>query len=220
MRNIKAVIFDMDGLMFDSERLWLNSAIRTNKEYGYQVPEELIINCIGCRNEEIKTELKKIMGKEFDADKYLKINEMFMNEDVKINGLKLKSGLIELLEFLKKRNISIAIASSSSTQRVIKCLFDGNIPIDYFDCIIGGENVMKPKPDPEIYLKTLRFLNISAEESIAIEDSDNGIKSAYMAGIKPILIPDIKKPKEETLRMAYKQYERLDQIIELFKKYN
>ena len=218
MENIQAVIFDMDGLMFDSERLWVNSTIKTNINFGYKVPEEVIIECIGCRNDVIELKLKDKMGVDFNAKRFLNLNEKFMKEDVKINGLAIKKGLIELLEFLKRNSVLIAIASSSSTQRIKRCLIDANISINYFNYIIGGENVKEPKPSPEIYLKTIQCLNIKAENVIALEDSDNGIKSAYLAGIKPILIPDIKKPKHETIKMAYKQYESLDQVIELFKK--
>ena len=86
MENIEAVVFDMDGLMFDTEKLWLDAVKKTNEMYGYNVPLELIIECMGKRKDLIDLKLKEELGENFDTDKFLKLNRKFMDEDVALNG--------------------------------------------------------------------------------------------------------------------------------------
>ena len=215
MKNIEAVVFDMDGLMFDTERLWLDAVKKTNEVYGYNVPLELIIECMGKRKDLIDLKLKEELGENFDTDKFLKLNRKFMDEDVALNGLKIKRGLKELIAFLKSKNIKIAVASSSKFEKIQTRFKEANIDINDFDYIIGGDMVTSPKPDPQIYLKSCEVLNVNPKNAIALEDSDSGIRSAASAGMKAILIPDIKKPSEEILKLAYKKLDNLLEVIEL-----
>lgn len=215
MKNIEAVVFDMDGLMFDTERLWLDAVKKTNEVYGYNVPLELIIECMGKRKDLIDLKLKEELGENFDTDKFLKLNRKFMDEDVALNGLKIKRGLKELIAFLKSKNIKIAVASSSKFEKIQTRFKEANIDINDFDYIIGGDMVTAPKPDPQIYLKSCEVLNVNPKNAIALEDSDSGIRSAASAGMKAILIPDIKKPSEEILKLAYKKLDSLLEVIEL-----
>ena len=215
MKNIEAVVFDMDGLMFDTERLWLDAVKKTNEVYRYNVPLELIIECMGKRKDLIDLKLKEELGENFDTDKFLKLNRKFMDEDVTLNGLKIKRGLKELIAFLKSKNIKIAVASSSKFDKIQTRFKEANININDFDYIIGGDMVTAPKPDPQIYLKSCEVLNVNPKNAIALEDSDSGIRSAASAGMKAILIPDIKKPSEEILKLAYKKLDNLLEVIEL-----
>ena len=127
----------------------------------------------------------------------------------------LLSSLKELIKFLKEKNIKIAIASSSSFEKIHTRFKQANLDINEFDYVIGGDMVTSPKPDPQIYLKSCEVLNVKPENAIALEDSDSGIKSAVSAGMKAILIPDIKSPSEETLEIAYKKFDNLLEVIEL-----
>lgn len=215
MKNIEAVIFDMDGLMFETEKLWLDAVKKTNEVYGYNVPLELIIECMGKRKDLIDLKLKEELGENFDPVKFRNLNKKFMDEDVATNGLKIKKGLTELISFLKSKNIKIAIASSSSFEKIHTRFRQANLDINEFDYIIGGDMVTAPKPNPQIYLKSCEVLNVNPKNAIALEDSDSGIKSAVSAGMKAILIPDIKEPSEEILKIAYKKLDNLLQVIEL-----
>ena len=215
MNNIEAVVFDMDGLMFETEKLWLDSVKKTNEVYGYNVPIDLIIDCMGKRKDAIDAKLKEEMGENFDPIEFRNLNRKFMDEDVRNNGLKIKKGLKELIKFLKEKNIKIAIASSSSFEKIHTRFKQANLDINEFDYVIGGDMVTSPKPDPQIYLKSCEVLNVKPENAIALEDSDSGIKSAVSAGMKAILIPDIKSPSEETLKIAYKKLDNLLEVIEL-----
>ena len=119
MERIDAVVFDMDGLMFETEKLWLDATIKTNEVYGYDVPPELIISCMGLRKDKIDIRMKEALGQDFDPVRYRELNKIFMKKDVEENGLKKKKGLIDLLDFLKTKNVKIAVASSSSMERII-----------------------------------------------------------------------------------------------------
>lgn len=215
MNNIEAVVFDMDGLMFETEKLWLDAVKKTNEVYEYNVPIELIIDCMGKRKDVIDKILKEEVGESFDPTEFRNLNRKFMDEDVRNNGLQIKKGLKELIKFLKEKNIKIAIASSSSFEKIHTRFKQANLDINEFDYVIGGDMVTSPKPDPQIYLKSCEVLNVKPENAIALEDSDSGIKSAVSAGMKAILIPDIKKPSEETLKIAYKKFDNLLDVIEL-----
>lgn len=217
MNIIEAVVFDMDGLMFDTEKLWLDSVIKTNEVYGYNVPESLVIECMGKRKDYIDSRFKEVMGQDFDTDEFRRINKVFAAEDVSKNGLRVKKGLIELLYFLKSKNIKIALASSSKMDKIKQRFMEANLSLDYFEYIIGGDMVTKPKPDPEIYIKSCEILGVKPDKAIALEDSEYGIISAYKAGMKPVLIPDIKCPSDEILKLAYKKLDDLSQVIEIFK---
>ena len=217
MDNIEAVVFDMDGLMFDTEKLWLDSVIKTNEVYKYKVPTSLIIECMGKRKDAIDAKLKEEMGEGFDPDEFRRLKKKFMAQEVLENGLQIKKGLKELISFLKSKNIKIAIASSSSFEKIHTRFGEANLDIKVFDYIIGGDMVTIPKPDSQIYLKSCEVLNVKPENAIALEDSDSGIKAAASAGMKAILIPDIKEPSEETVRLAYKKLDNLLEVIDLWK---
>ena len=216
MDKIEAVVFDMDGLMFDTEKLWLDAAIKTNKEYGYNVPPELIVECMGKRKDYIMAHLKEKMGENFDPIEFTNLNRKFMNEDVEKNGLAIKKGLRELLSFLNDKNIKIAIASSSSVEKIHKRFKEANLDINLFNYVIGGDMVTDPKPNPQIYLKSCEILGVKPENAIALEDSEYGIISATSAGMKAILIPDVKEPSKEIVEMAYKKFDDLNQVMSLF----
>lgn len=218
MQKVEAVVFDMDGLMFETEKLWLDAVVKTNEEYGYNVSPELIVQCMGMRRDFIDLKLKESLGEDFETEKFLKLNRMFMDEDVKQNGLKQKKGLKELLDFLKSKNIKMAVASSSSIEKIKQRFNEAGISLDYFDSIIGGDMVTISKPNPQIYLKSCEVLGVNPANAIALEDSDYGIMSAYNAGMIAILIPDIKPPSMEVINMAYKKLDDLSQVIDLFNK--
>lgn len=218
MIKVEAVVFDMDGLMFETEKLWLDSVIKTNEVYGYDVPVSLVIECMGKRNDFIDKRFKEVLGEDFDTDKFRQLNREFMNDDVSRNGLKTKKGLIDLLDFLKESGIKMAVASSSSMEKIERRFKQANVSLDYFDSIIGGDLVTKPKPDPQIYLKSCEVLGVEPAMAIALEDSEYGIMSAVSAGMMAILIPDIKQPSDDIINMAYKKFNDLTEVIDLIKR--
>lgn len=218
--TITSVVFDMDGLILDTETLWYDSVLLTNKYHHTNVPMDLIHECIGLRNPDIDKKLKSVMGEDFDTDKFRELNRFYMNKEITENGLKVKKGFFELFEYLKKNNIKTAVASSSFIEKIKEKLAAANIDINIFDYVIGGDMVKESKPDPEIYLKACSVLCEKAESVIALEDSNNGIISAYNAGLKAILIPDVVKNSDYVRSIAYKELHNLSEVIDIIEKLN
>lgn len=213
--EVKALIFDMDGLMFDSEQRWLDSVHVVNKKYGYDISDQTIISCMGMREDKICQYLSSLFGAEFDARAFLDLTHKFMFAYIKKHGPGVKHGLKKLLKYLKKTNIKTAIATSSERARVDLYLKKSHISEKYFDYILCGDQITESKPSPQIYLKACEALNVAPEEAMALEDSANGIRSAAAAGCITIHIPDLKKHPDEILSLCYKVVPSLDKVIDL-----
>lgn len=189
---MNAVVFDMDGLMFDSERLvqysWNKAGyLMINRNLG-----EEIYNTLGFNKEKRREYFKQLLGERFDFETFQILSSYFYYDYLHKNGIPMKKGLKELLQYLKDHNYKIAIATSSSYKNTIKHLIETNIR-EYFDIIITGDQVTKAKPDPEIYLTACLKLGVDPQDAYALEDSYHGIKAAYLAGMKPVFIPDLLK---------------------------
>lgn len=212
---IKAVIFDMDGTMIDTERIKENGWKYAGKCLGIEIDDE-ILNQIRGTN---KKYIREIFSKKFNIinfEELYQLREKFIEENIETNGIKMKKGLMVILNFLKDNNYKIAVASSSHEKTIKKYLEKMNI-LEYFNVIVGGDMVENGKPDPEIYLKSIDLLKIPKEQCIGVEDSINGILSVYNAGIKPVMIPDLEQPTEKIKNILYMKLDSLDEIIEVIK---
>lgn len=216
MDKIEAVIFDMDGLMVDSERLWIDSVLKVAEECGYCISEEFLISLSGMRKEMYDKELQKYMGDDFDIVSFRKKAEALLEKQEDEGKMGVKKGLKDLLKFFKERGLKLAVASSSDIEEVKRRLHLAGVDLNFFSSITGGDMIARPKPDPQIYLKSCENLGVSPENAIALEDSDYGIESAYRAGLKAIHIPDMKEPSENSKRFAYKRLNDLSEVQELF----
>lgn len=199
--NIKAVIFDMDGVIFDSEQAVIEAWKETAGQYGVPDIEYYCIQCLGMNASEAKKRFTEIYGEKYDYDrlrdeKTQKVIKMF--EDGKV---RLKPGITELLVFLKAHNFKTAVASSTREAAVRRELTSADL-IQYFDEIVTGDMVEKSKPDPEIFTKACEKLNVRPDQSIGIEDSFNGVRSSSSAGLYTIMVPDMIQPDEEMKKIA------------------
>lgn len=213
---IKCVIFDMDGLIFDSENLWVKSAIKINETFRYGIPNNIFKKCVGCGDDIFETQVLTKMGYQFNINEFLYLTDIMMNREIATHGLRVKDGFIELINVLRSLNMSLALASSSPLSRIKKYFKATGISEDIFALIVSGDDVINAKPNPEIYTKTLKLLNISPSEAYVFEDSENGVKAAVGAGIKTILIPDLNPPNQEIEKLTFKKYDSLLQSLELF----
>lgn len=208
---IKAIIFDMDGVLFDTE-------IMSSKAW-YQLAEErklgditkLTDDCIGRNRADIILQFKKQFGEDFDAEEFLSTGRALMQSWIDQEGLPLMKGTKEILQFLKEKNYTVGVASSSSTRTILSHMELSGLR-DYFQAIIGGDQVALSKPKPDIYLKACQAVNMPPEEVIAVEDSPNGIRAAHAAGMKAVMIPDLIQPDEEISALLYKKF---DSLLEL-----
>lgn len=212
---MKTIIFDMDGLMFDTEKMWLESFIEAGKEIDYELTSELHNKIMGTNKESQIRILKEVLGDDFPHEKFYDIHRNFMNQITEKYGVEPKQGLEELLNYLVKNNYTLAIASSNSERVILNNLKTNNIDPNIFSVIVNGNMIEKGKPSPDIFLKTCELLEIDPQEVMVLEDSNNGIKAAYDAGCTPVLIPDLNIITEETKNMAKHICNNLHEVIYL-----
>lgn len=196
-----AVIFDMDGVIFDSERLVLVCWEKVSEKYGIQGIEEVFMPCIGTNAEKTKEVVLDHYGQDFPFEEFRKEASVLFHEDVNRNGLPVKKGIRELLEYLKEREIPTAVASSTRLEVVTGELKQAGL-YEYFKAVMGGDQLKRSKPEPDIYLMTCEKLGVNPGQAYAIEDSYNGIRSSYSAGMKPIMVPDMLPATEEMLQKS------------------
>ncbi len=196
-----AVIFDMDGVIFDSERLVLVCWEKVSEKYGIQGIEEVFMPCIGTNAEKTKEVVLDHYGQDFPFEEFRKEASVLFHEDVNRNGLPVKKGVRELLEYLKEREIPTAVASSTRLEVVTGELKQAGL-YEYFKAVMGGDQLKRSKPEPDIYLMTCEKLGVNPGQAYAIEDSYNGIRSSYSAGMKPIMVPDMLPATEEMLQKS------------------
>ncbi len=181
----KAVIFDMDGVIFDSEGLYREACISLVERYGGRVTEELFERQMGLKMDESQRVAVEVSGADVSPEQFGREYEREFLERAS-NDLKTIPGLEELLDYLSGK-VRMGIASSTKAT-IIKGFLDTFDFSDFFDAVAGGDQVVNSKPDPEIYLKVARMLGVRCEECLVIEDSPAGISSALTAGMRVIAI--------------------------------
>lgn len=202
-RNIlyKAVVFDMDGVIFDSERAVMQCWKEVASRHNIPDIEKAILACTGTTMVRTREIMLNLYGADFPYDEYARESSVIFHSRYDGGRLPMKLGVKELLTFLKEHDKKIALASSTRQQVVTDELRDAGI-IEYFDRIICGDMVSRSKPAPDIFLKACEELNISPSDSYAIEDSYNGIRAAHAGGLHPIMVPDLLPADEEMQSLA------------------
>lgn len=207
---ITAAVFDMDGLMFDTERLVYENWQNMMDERGYDYDLDFFKTTVGKRKNEVQRLYFDRFGDDFPYWELADLGKARYVERVKAEGIPIKKGLIELLTFLKERGIKTALATSTSRQTA-----EFNLQISdtakFFDSLVCGNDVKNGKPHPEVFLTAAQKLELSPDECAAFEDSINGIKSAHAAGMVTVMVPDLIQPTEEVLPMIDCLYEDLSQ---------
>jgi len=200
--TIKAVVFDMDGVIFDSERGCLNTWLIMAEEYGLKDMETVFRKCIGTTVVSTKQILKDNYGEDFDVDFFQKQTSILFHEKYDNGRLPILKGAEEMLQYLKSNNYLIGLASSTKEATVKQQLTDAKL-IKYFDNITCGDMLKVSKPEPDIYLLACKNLKVDPKNAIAIEDSFNGIRSAHRAGMVPVMVPDMVPPDDEMKELSY-----------------
>lgn len=213
---IKAVVFDMDGVIFDSEKLYRKHWMITGNEYN--IPEitmkELCNRIAGATKEHNEKLMKSYFGQDFDYNTFRGKTMERMDEDIRRNGLDLKPGVKELFGFLKENGIKMGLATSTIQQRAERNLKNAGI-LEEFDRIVYGGTVPNGKPAPDIYLRACEELGVEPHEAMGVEDSINGVKSASAAGLYTVMVIDLIEPTEEIRPLANQIYHSLFEIIDL-----
>jgi HAD superfamily hydrolase (TIGR01509 family) len=212
LKDIKLVIFDLDGVLLDTERISISCWIKAFEKYGYKLDFNIAAEEIGSSTNNRESYYKSIMGNDLP---FGEINDLYYNtliDSIKSDKNLLKKGAIDILNYLDLNKVKKAVASSSRKDRVIESLKAANI-LERFDFILCGDDVNKCKPDPEIHIKICQHLGIDISDAIIIEDSDIGVEAAFNANIKCVLIPDLKRIPTEWLNKCYAVKENLFEVF-------
>ena len=196
-----AVVFDMDGVIFDSERATMKCWIELADKYGILNIEEPYLACTGTTMARTREIMLETYGDSFPYDAYAKEASLMYHNKYDGGKLPMKKGVIELLTFLKEQGKKIALASSTRRQTVISQLKDAGI-LDYFDAVVCGDMVERSKPAPDIFLKACEEIQVLPERTYGIEDSYNGIRAASAGKLHPIMVPDLLPKNEEMEKLA------------------
>jgi HAD superfamily hydrolase (TIGR01509 family) len=209
--KLDLVIFDMDGLMFDTEQVSYLSFTEATKCYGYDLDEATFQKTLGANLPKVKTIYQERFGNDFPFDVVIQKKFACAADYIQRKGVPIKEGLYELLDYLCEHKIKKAVATSSSREVTLRLL--NMAGIDHkFEYVLCGDEVEKSKPDPEIFLKVAEKLHCHTERCLVLEDSEMGILAAYRAGMKAIMVPDMVKASEETKKILFKECKSLLEV--------
>lgn len=215
--ELELFIFDMDGLLLDTESIYIDYGKEIAENMGYKISDELVRKTTGVTNEAAKEYFLEELGAEFDYDFLVSKVYEYIIEQAEIGNIPLMKGAKEILKFLRENNKKIALGTSADIKMAEK-LLKGKDLYKYFDYFVTSDSVINGKPDPEVFLKSAEKFEIKAEKSMVFEDSFNGIRAAYAANMYPVMIPDKLQPDEEIEKLLFKKFESLLDVIEFFKK--
>lgn len=217
MKKMKLVIFDMDGLMFDTEALSNEGWKAACSKYGYKLTDEFFLQLIGRNMQGVEQHFKEYFGTDVPYQELEKLWENYNKTTVEEKGLPIKPGLYELVEYLDYLGVARAMATSSNREKAMWYLKLAGLT-DQFQFVICGNEVSRGKPEPDIFLLAAEKMGCDPKECVVLEDSENGIRAAYRAGMIPIMIPDFKQPSKEIEKMLYKKFNSLSEYTDELKQ--
>lgn len=215
--NIQGILFDMDGVILDTEKLYSRFWQEAANALGYPMTKEQSLGMRSLNREAGEAKLQSYFGKEISYTEVRNKRIELMDAYIEKEGVYLKPGVTTLLEYLEKMGIKKAIATSSPIERTIKYLSSVNLD-KRFDKLISGYMVEKGKPEPDIYLYAAKELGVKPENCLVLEDSPAGILAAYRAGCIPVMVPDLDEPDEDTKAMLYAKADGLESVIDIITK--
>ncbi len=198
---MKAVVFDMDGVLFNTEIVCMKAWMAVAERRGLSGMEEIFNQVIGLNANDSRLIVLKAYGEDFDYPGFRQEAAEFFQKDIRENGLPVKPGVPEILEWLKGSGYKVGLASSTRSESVLSHLKQAEME-DYFSVVVTGDMIEHSKPRPDIYLLACSRLGVEPEQAYAIEDSPNGVRSAHAAGMWTIMVPDMIAPDEEMRRLS------------------
>lgn len=214
---IKTIVFDMDGVLIDSEQRILAAWEVVAQKNNIPHVSDTLMKCIGITAPETEAIFKQAYGEDFPYTKYKALVSAMYHEEIDTQGIPLKPGVHELFDYLKNNHYKIGLASSTREATVNKEMKMAGL-FDAFDVIVCGDMVTHSKPHPRIYQTAASLLGTAPEACYAIEDSPNGIRSAHRAGMKPVMVPDLILPDAEIQSLLHKQFSSLHEVLTYLKE--
>ncbi len=214
---IKAVIFDMDGLLLDTEKLLVKFWVQAAEEMGYPMKREQALYLRSLHRSFAIPYLKECFGDEFDYIAVRTRRMELMSAYLAKNPLETKKGAAELLKYLADNGIKSAVCTATDYERAKDYLSKVGL-FSCFDRIISATMVEKGKPCPDIYLYACEQLELDPDECMALEDSPNGVRSAASAGCFTVMVPDLTQPDEGLMEIIWAKADSLADVIGLLKE--
>lgn len=214
--GIKLVIFDVDGLLLNTEfvwdTVWKNVADKYNEPRFYDL-HKYAVGITGKETEDLITNNLP------DVENPLQMLQEARNIGVQLlkTEVDVMPGAFELLDYLKARNFSLAVATTTPRNLTMERLKQTGL-IDYFQVIVCGDEVKRRKPDPEIYTTVLMKMHCAAEDAIVFEDTGYGITAAFNANIRPVMVPSVRQPNDDEKAMCFDIIDNLSKGIEIIEK--
>ena len=216
---IKAVVFDMDGVIFDSERCVFDVWKELARIHHLGDMEPALRASLGVTGDQTRQIMRAMKGEDFPVEQFMEEASRMFHQRYDGGKLPVKPGTRELLSYLREKGTRIALASSTRESTVTAELKDAGL-YDFFDRVVCGNMVHRSKPDPEIFLTACRLLEVAPGEAFAIEDSFNGIRSASGGGLRTIMVPDLTQPTEEIRALCEKVLPSLTDVQAYFEELN
>ncbi len=218
-RNIKGVLFDMDGVVLDTEKLYARFWAEACAFYGFSMNYQQALGMRSLNKDAGQAYLSSLFGPEIRhrtiRDKRVELMDAYVQE----HGVEAKAGIFELLDYLQSRGIPYAVTTASPLERISRYLGSLGL-LERFGRICTAERVAHGKPEPDIYLLGAKTLNLPPEDCLALEDSYTGILSAQRAGCKATIVPDLDQPGENILSICWGRADSLLDVIGLIEQAN
>ena len=202
MKRFEAIVFDMDGLLLDSERIVLDAFLLVCEHFELGDRTELLKQCIGTNRDYTRARMTEAFGSGVDFNEFQNMWTLKHEEIVGDDAMPLMDGARELLDLIQQLDIPRAVATSTRSALALVWLEKVDL-LHYFEFVVGGDQVTNSKPDPEIYLAATQKLGCNPTSCLAFEDSENGVRAALGAGLRVIQVPDLVAPSANVRALGH-----------------
>jgi len=202
MKRFEAIVFDMDGLLLDSERIVLDAFLLVCEHFELGDRTELLKQCIGTNRDYTRARMTEAFGSGVDFNEFQNMWTLKHEEIVGDEAMPLMDGARELLDLIQQLDIPRAVATSTRSAQALDRLEKADL-LHYFEFVVGGDQVTNSKPDPEIYLAATQKLGCNPTSCLAFEDSENGVRAALGAGLRVIQVPDLVAPSANVRALGH-----------------
>jgi len=211
--DYSAVIFDMDGLVLDTETTYLIAKQQAAQAMGYGMPERFWLAFSGMHQNDIEQKMLAHFGTDFNMPEFNTAAAQIWRDYVDVHGIKIKHGFLELLDFIVQQSLPYCLATNSNRVNANECLRLAGIQ-EIFPFIITRDDVQRGKPEPDIFLSAAQALNVDIKRCLVLEDSSTGIVAASRAGAFPVYVPSVLPMDSFTLSLCRVMRRDLEAVLE------
>lgn len=215
---IKGLIFDMDGLLIDTEQLSYKALVRDCKERGFELTMEQFLSIRSLSIPKCEEKFKGYFGEDFDFTDSFEKHFLYMREHIDKYGVPMKKGADTILKYASEKGLRIALATSTPLDIAEEYLSSLGL-WEYFHEVQSAADIKNGKPAPDVYLAAAKLLGLPPSECMAFEDSPNGVRSASSAGCITVMVPDLSRADEELEALIYREIDDLSEAIGLIEEY-